>query len=327
MSRSSSRQSNPLVSILVPIYNAEDFLEECLGSLINQTYDNYEIICLNDGSTDNSLKIIKNFAKQSPRIKLIDGKNHGYGGIMNIGLEYVKGNYFTIVESDDFLEKTALSEFVKIATTHNADLVRANYFHHQKNRDILQKLNFTTKAINPLKDQSVFLQPPAIWSMLYKTELIKNNEIKFLETPGASFQDTSFVFKTLSCSEKVIQIPKAFLHYRVDNESSVTNPKKVFYVCNEYYEIENFLRQRKILKKLEATFTLAKFRTYLWNLDHLKKSDAKNFIKTIKVDFSDSPNTKKFTKKDLLKLRLIKFFPNIFYIVYNINKLRSKNEN
>src|SRR5574344_757344 len=103
------------VSILIPIYNVEKYLEQCLESVCNQTLKDIEIICINDGSTDSSLKIIKDFQKNDDRVVLINKKNSGYGDSMNKGLEKATGEYIGIVESDDFIEKDAFEKLYSLA--------------------------------------------------------------------------------------------------------------------------------------------------------------------------------------------------------------------
>ena len=112
------------VSVLVPIYNVEEFLPECLDSLVNQTLKDIEFICINDGSKDDSLKILKEYAKKDKRILIINKKNSGYGDSMNKGLEKAKGEYIGIVESDDFIDLDAFEKLYNIAKKNDADVVK-----------------------------------------------------------------------------------------------------------------------------------------------------------------------------------------------------------
>ena len=112
------------ISVLVPIYNVEKYLPECLDSLISQTLKDIEIICINDGSTDSSLQIIKRYAKKDSRIIVINKKNSGYGDSMNQGLAKATGEYIAIVESDDYIDEDAWENLYKLAKKHNADIVR-----------------------------------------------------------------------------------------------------------------------------------------------------------------------------------------------------------
>ena len=121
-------KSKVKVSVLVPIYNVQDFLPECLDSLVNQTLKEIEIICINDGSTDNSLDIIKQYAKKEKRIVIIDKKNSGYGDSMNQGLKKATGEYIGIVESDDFIELNAFESLYNIAKKNNVEAVKSNFY-------------------------------------------------------------------------------------------------------------------------------------------------------------------------------------------------------
>ena len=116
------------VSVLVPIYNVEEFLPECLDSLVNQTLKEIEIICINDGSKDNSLDIIKKYATEDKRIVIIDKKNSGYGDSMNRGLKKATGEYVGIVESDDFIDLDAFEKLYKIAKHENVEVVKSNFY-------------------------------------------------------------------------------------------------------------------------------------------------------------------------------------------------------
>ena len=118
----------PKVSILVPCYNVEKYLKQCLDSIVNQTLKDIEIIVINDGSTDSTLNIIKSYAKQDKRIKIIDKENEGYGKSMNQGLDAATGKYIGIVESDDWADTDMFEKLVKIADENNVDVAKGNYY-------------------------------------------------------------------------------------------------------------------------------------------------------------------------------------------------------
>ena len=117
----------PKVSVLVPCYNVEKYLPECLGSIVNQTLRDIEIICINDGSTDSTLDIIKSYAEQDKRIVIIDKPNEGYGKSMNRGLDVATGEYIAIVESDDWASPDMLEKLYNTACAHQADMVKAEF--------------------------------------------------------------------------------------------------------------------------------------------------------------------------------------------------------
>lgn len=300
--------SDIAVSILVPVYNVEKYLPQCLDSLINQTLKNIEIICINDGSTDTSLKILENYQQKDTRIKIIDKENSGYGASMNLGLDAASGEYIGIIESDDFADSTMFESLYKLAKKFDAEIVKSDFFQYTTSNNQSRKSgiidkNFANKFLNAKNYQNLFKMPPSIWSAIYKNEFIKRNNIRFLETPGASYQDTSFAFITLSLAEKIVLTDKAFLYYRQDNENSSVNSKeKVFLICGEYNKITDFLNHNPEIKKFVNTPKLIKqYSTYLWNLKRIDDKFRDNFIDvfsdTFKKYFNDGEITEKFYKK------------------------------
>ena len=276
----------PKISIIVPIYNVNLYLKECLDSLINQSLKNIEIICVNDGSTDNSLEIILKYMHDN-RFIIINKKNSGYGDSMNKGIEFVTGEYIGIVESDDFADLNMFEILYKNIKNGEIDIVRSNYklfWEGEKKKKIIDfhyMKPFYNKIFNPIENPMIFLVPPSIWAGIYKKELLIKNKIKFLTTPGASYQDISFFFKTLFKSKKILFLDKAFINYRQTNlNSSVYNNSidKAMFVHKEYSEFENYSKNDKnLLKKIEKIYNTKKFYTLLWNLGRVDKK--KEYIK------------------------------------------------
>ena len=256
----------PKVSVLIPIYNVERYLRQCLDSVVNQTLKDIEIICINDGSTDRSLDIINEFAQKDDRIRVINKKNSGYGHSMNCGLESAQGEYIGIVESDDFAEADMFEVLYNNAKNTSADIVKSNYYDQIGDNAILfeclQSEPYEQTFSPDSRSRTIFQRPIAVWSAIYKRELLVKNEIKFQETPGASYQDVSFVFKTMCCAEKVFFIKNAFLHYRIDNpNSSVNSKQKIYCIFDEFDEMERFLSKREDLAdKFRYALSPLKFR-------------------------------------------------------------------
>lgn len=279
---------SPKVSVLVPVFNVELFLEECLESVINQTLKDIEIICINDGSTDNSLEIINRYAKKDARIVVIDKKNSGYGDSMNAGLKKATGEYIAIVESDDWIELSAFEELYATAAKHDVDVIKGNYFNYytdpknaRKNGTIARLVHHeeVDKVINPADTYHIYLQQPAIWAGMYKRSFLEEKGIQFLPSAGASYQDTGFNFKVWASTNRAYFIDKAFLHYRRDNEaSSVNSPGKVFCISDEFAEIEKYLKKNDLYDTFGARLRLAKWGAYYWNIDRLTAELATEFI-------------------------------------------------
>ena len=266
------------VSIVVPVCNVQKYLRQCLDSLTDQTLQDIQIICIDDGSTDDSLSILQEYGSRDSRMEIISKPNAGYGHTMNMGFAAAKGEYVGIVESDDFAEIDMFEKMYNLAKSNDADVVKSNFFQYTTNTipdndpivDNLAACRFS-EAFDPLQDQNIFLTQPAIWSALYKRSFLEKEKISFLETPGASFQDTSFNFKVFAAAKRVVLTDDAFLHYRIDNaNSSVKSLKKVFCICDEYQEIWEYASSNpEIFDALKCRIPQIQFGGYLWNLERL----------------------------------------------------------
>ncbi|GHT78389.1 hypothetical protein FACS1894104_1520 [Actinomycetota bacterium] len=276
----------PVVSILIPVYNVAQYLQQCLESVQAQTFTDFEAICINDGSTDSSLEIIKSFAQKDPRFQVIDKPNSGYGASMNQGLAAARGEYVAILESDDFIDSDMLAVLHKNAKQFDAQVVKANcYFYWSspkpKNKPTaLVPSAQVNRLINPQQQTEIFHLQPSIWSAIYRRDFLEQNQIDFLETPGAAYQDTGFNFKVWTAATRVVFLPDAFLHYRQDNEnSSVNSAGKVYCVCDEFNELSAYLDRRPEQKSyLEPILIKMKYETYLWNYERLSQQFQLEFL-------------------------------------------------
>lgn len=296
----------PLVSLLIPICNVEKYLRDCLDSARDQTLQNIEVICINDGSTDSSLAIINEYVAADDRFKVIDKPNSGYGDSMNKGIEAASGKYIAILESDDFMELDALEYMVDRCESEELDLLKCNFWLYWSNpgKDLLYRHNWFYTAVGPemelmgvhraVDTPEIFWAKASIWSVLYRRDFLNENNIRFLPTPGASFQDTSFSFKAFSQAERFACSSRAFVHYRQDNEkSSVNNPGKVFCVCDEHAEIERFLTEDRPDLKPELNMIRAKmkFYNYQWNLYRLANPLKLEFLPRYSEEFRNEFKT------------------------------------
>lgn len=328
--------ARPKLSILVPVYNVEPYLAQCLSSLIDQSLQDIEIICINDGSADSSLAILQRFAKKDSRISIIDKENTGYGDSMNKGIKRAHGEYIGILEPDDWVDVHAYEIMYQAAKKSHADVVKTNFYRTRTNAktgltesvrtaEILQK-----ETVKPSDKREIFQFMPAIWSAIYKKDFLIDNKITFLPTPGASYQDLSFSFKVWTLAQKVVLLPDAFVHYRVDNEgSSVNNPGKVNCVVDEYAEIETFLCERGLFPEFGETMNAAKFRNYHWNFQRLDKKLAKAFYQTWRKELLSAWDEgllqqANFSRKDWLAAKTIVKHPKIAYLVLALRKKLKK---
>ena len=326
------------VSVLVPICNVEKYLAECLDSLIGQTLEDIEIICIDDGSTDNSPKIIAEYAKKDKRIKVITKPNSGYGDSMNKGLALASGDFVGIVESDDFIDTDAFEKLYNLAVQNEVDVVKSNFYEYfgstktDKRTSNLFLPDEINKVINPRIKHNIFYQPPCIWAAIYRRDFLLENKIDFLPTPGASYQDTGFNLKVWSSTRRAYFTDRAFLHYRQDNSSSsVKSSGKIYCVKKEYDSVEEFLKKNNIDDGLFSVITTCRFGAYVWNLHRLSFKSAMQFARTVKKDYKHAKKSgylalNKLDEVGKYNSRLVAIrFPKIYVIFRPLHDLRNKN--
>lgn len=283
----------PKVSILVPVYNVEKYLRECLDSLINQTLADIEIICINDGSTDKSLEILSEYQSKDSRIKVINKENTGYGHSMNIGLDAATGEYIGILESDDFTSTDMYEELYSEAKKYNVDIIKSDWYEYYSKTKECRKSGrvgtFDTKNIlNVFNTPSLLKIQASIWSALFRREFLLKNQIRFLETAGASYQDTSFYLKTFMMANSIKLTGKAYVRYRQDNiNSSVKSKEKVYCICDEYNEVERYMQAHPQLIEplIEYIYTL-KYRAYFATMLRIDKKYVREFIDRFSDEFT-----------------------------------------
>lgn len=160
------------ISIIIPVYNSEKFIDRCLTSILNQTYKDYEIILINDGSTDSSLQILRKYEKNYDFVKVYSQKNHGISYTRNKGIDKAKGEYIIFIDNDDWIDKDYLEKYINYIEENNFDIVCGGY-KRTTNTDVLFEKNITS-----LDDVYKYLAP---WAKIYKKSIIKDNNIKFLD--------------------------------------------------------------------------------------------------------------------------------------------------
>lgn len=274
---------DPKVSIIVPVCNVEKYVRQCVQSLMKQTMSEIEIICINDGSTDTSPEILRQLQQQDSRIRIVDKENSGYGDTVNMGIALARGQYIGILESDDFASSNMYELLYRKAIENDADLVKSNFYcyYTERNEDVFNEylVGLPYDRVLRQKEQAKLLsRSPAIWSGIYKKSLLVQKKIDFLPTPGASYQDISFAYKTILCSKKTVLVQDALVHYRSDNvKSSVKSEGKVFYVCEEFEEIKRFIVENGYKRGIPS-YARVMYSRYKWNLDRVSKENKVRFL-------------------------------------------------
>jgi len=231
-----------LLSVIIPVYNVAPYLEQCLDSVINQTYQNLEIICINDGSTDNSLEILERYKKKDKRIKVFSTENRGLSSARNLGLDSATGELVAFVDSDDFLYldayEKAVNEFLK---NPNLELVTFNYssfYENGKNVEVKLKQEYG-----------------AVWCRLYKLDLINKYNIRFI--PNKIYEDVYFSKAYQFCCNSIKHVDEPLYYYRRQRPGSIcavdrqANHKKIMDWLYNLDALVQFAKTHNVYEKNE----------------------------------------------------------------------------
>lgn len=265
------------ISIIVPVYNTETFLEKCLTSLINQTLSDIEIICINDGSTDNSLAILEKYAKEDSRIKIITQENSGQSVARNNGIKNATGEYIGFIDSDDYIDINFYEKLYNAAKNNDADISCATIIRKRPNAEKYRVHYEEEKIYTSLKEKLEACSIPKccyVWNKIYKAEIIKDYPFR----EGVYFEDVLWIPEVLKQANKLVSVPEINYYYMVNKNSTVkkTTPKKQQDSYNAKKYIIDFYKNNNLeLSKKDRTLT--KSIKYLFNIPVMK---IKEFEKT-----------------------------------------------
>lgn len=241
------------LSIIVPVYNVEKYLPKCLESLIKQTLKDIEIICVNDGSMDNSLAILKEFASKDSRIRIIDNQHQGVAKTRNTGIEQSTGEYIGFVDSDDYIDIDFFEKLYNSATKSNSDIAIASILKHKNFFNIYNAKYTKEETAITIQDKIKLCEDKKhfffyAWNKIYHSGFIKENNIKFSE--GQIYEDVMFAIKALYYSNKIISVYGTKYHY-IEHENSLTKYKdktgeKEHDLIKAYSELQEFCNSKNI---------------------------------------------------------------------------------
>lgn len=266
---SETKNTYPKVSIIVPVYNVENYLHNCLSSISNQTFKNIEIICINDGSTDNSSEILEEYAKNDQRISIITQKNGGLGFARNIGMEHAKGKYILFIDSDDFIELTAVEKSYNNIVSNNSDLAIFKFSRFDEDNITYSQtgfpldnefgdINYNMFTFN-YKDIKRFVLNTSFstWSKIYRKDFLEKFDSNF--QVGIAYEDVLFHVKSLLNASSISFIPYFLYNYRISNSSSIMNNKSnigdIFKVCDD---VEKYLKKNSFFNEFKIEFLIFK---------------------------------------------------------------------
>ncbi len=230
--------AQPLVSVIVPIYNVAAYLEQCLDSIAAQTLGELEVLCVNDGSTDESPKIIQKYVENDARFVFVDKPNGGYGSAVNRGLDEARGAWIGIVEPDDFIEPTMYADLLANAQLEDggqADIVKSSFWMYYDGSDGQEERveePFFARVMPGFRMEAdartapdLVRHHPAIWSAIYRKDFLEEHGIRMMEVKGAGWTDNPWLLETMLQAERIVWIPSAYYYYRQTNPGSSSNLK------------------------------------------------------------------------------------------------------
>ena len=287
----------PKITVIIPVYNVENYLHQCLDSIINQTLREIEIICINDQSTDESLSILEQYAKEDRRITVLNQINAGAGAARNKGLKIAKGKYLSFLDSDDFFELDMLEKAYNACVSENADFVvfRCNRFN-----DISKKFESCEwtirKELLPVRrpfcykdiSKNIFrLFNGWAWDKLYNHEFVQKNNLVFQEQRTTN--DLLFVFSALVKAERITTIEDVLAHQRINNSSSLSNTREKSWNC--FYlalmALGTELKAMGIYKEVEQSYINYALNFSLWNLNTIKGATYEKLYNSLRRKYFD----------------------------------------
>lgn len=310
------------ISVIVPVYNVEEYLEKCLDSLVNQTLKDIEIIVVNDGTKDNSQDIIDKYVKKYKNIKCYKKENGGLSSARNYGLKYAKGEYIAFVDSDDYVEKNMYEDMYNKAKEDNFDVVACDLKYIYDDEEVLAysnlKKDLTTKE--EIKKSYIYIYPAA-WNKIYKKELLKNIEFK----EKVWFEDVEFLYRLYPRINSIGYINKYYYNY-VQREGAITrtfNSKLYDYINNwngiiDFYKKENLYDEYK--NELEYCYVRYIYATFVKRAANYKNIEEYNravkiAIKNVNEHFPKYKKNKYFYKS-LKGIYLLLFNKSIAKRIY-----------
>ncbi|MDR2723655.1 MAG: glycosyltransferase [Holosporaceae bacterium] len=215
----------PQVSIIIPIYNVEKFLSRCLESVVNQTLRNIEIICINDGSTDNSYEILKKFAAQDERMIVINQDNKGPGAARNVAMTMAKGEYIGFIDGDDWIELNYFEKLYDTAKKYDADMACCSIIRKYPSFKTRKKLDIKEEKLyhSAIEKYKITESPRKcyVYNKIYKRSKLDFHKIRFPE--GVFFEDVAFSIRALYFLGTLVTVPKTTYYYWVNYKSTTRN--------------------------------------------------------------------------------------------------------
>lgn len=312
------------ISIIVPAYNAEKYIEKCLKSLINQTKEELEFIIVNDGSTDSTEDLVKKY--KDKRIRYFKNKNQGIGKTRNFGIDQAKGEYILFLDSDDYIEKTCCEEMYNKAKNEDLDIVICDFYKEWDNGEIVE-IHTPTFSNSTLKDNpdiiTEYLSP---WAKIYNRKLIVDNHIRFVE--DCKYEDAPFVIEALDKAKKIGKIDKCLNYYLIHGNSETTvRDRRCFDILKIIDKIRKYAKDKDYLTDKINRLTVRIITNYtIQQRVQENKKIGMEFIDTafsyMKKEVPDYKNNKYYENRGFLRrtIEKNKFLTKLYCKFYRTRK-------
>lgn len=308
------------ISIIVPVYNVQDYVERCMESLVNQTYKNIEIIVVNDGSTDTSGKICEELSKKDDRIKVYHKENGGLSDARNYGLRYATGDYIGFIDSDDYVKPEMFEVLYNNIIRESADVSEIDFAITNSKEYLKKKRNSMYKVFSGEQSLIEFFKgnniENSVWCKLYRKELIDGLHFE----KGITSEDFPFNFQVLLRASKVVVDTRDFYCYYYMREDSIINKKESMVILDSVF---NCIKLEKhvpfnLSEQFKAKLIREKMKT-VQRLNHTKKEELieyrEKFLNDIR-NYSLMKAYKYLSIKHIITLSIMKLSPNLYNYLY-----------
>lgn len=326
------------ISVIIPVYNIQQHLRECLDSVLGQSYPHLQVICVDDGSTDESPAILAEYAQKDPRVQVIRQQNAGPGAARNTGLEAATGEYVIFLDSDDWFEPDFLEQMVNTAQREGADVAicRAVEFDTNSGRELPSewmmkkqylpgKLAFAPQEMADHLFQFTYGMP---WDKFYRRELLTTSGIRYPALKNS--EDLAFVYPTLLAAKRIAVVDEVLIHHRINRMASVSNsrcgqpeaPYEAFQIVKEYLE------QHQLMDTYRRSFLNWAMEFLVWHISNMSQRDIqKQYLNTLRhqwlpqLHFEEHPASYYESKSCYAKYLLARYAPYpVFAAVVKVYK-------
>ncbi len=284
----------PKVSIIFPIYNNAHYLKRCINSVLSQSLQDIELILVDDGSKDETPQICDDFAKTDSRITVIHKKNEGSAKARNVGIEASKGKYIAFVESDDAVKPDIYEKLYYYSESHNLEMVKCGFWYYingnpSREYSFLFSIAKESEVFIPADKPDIFLSSPCIWAGIYKKSFIDEFNLRFIETPKASYSDYSWMISTYTYATRVSVFHDSLYLYTYDNpESSYAKAGQLYsYMFLHAYEANQVVKKSIIFNKVKEYLAMRCYSVCIHSAENVSEKDKDDCFARLQAVFKD----------------------------------------